>query len=137
VGLIDAVIPLVEKSVRLSPRDPNIGQWYLLIGRVHLLQSRIDAAISWLQKARSADPGAASPHVWLAAAYGLKGESGRAAAELSEARKLAGDGSYSSIAELKAPAHIGSRDHLAASTLRPLYETTYFAGLRKAGVSEE
>jgi class 3 adenylate cyclase len=36
-----------------------------------------------------------------ASAYGLRGDTERAAAELAEARRLAGDDRYSSIARLK------------------------------------
>jgi TolB-like protein/class 3 adenylate cyclase len=42
VGSIEEATPLLEKAIRLSPRDPNIGFWYLQIGRNNLLQSRID-----------------------------------------------------------------------------------------------
>ena len=31
-GLIDGVIPLVEQAIRLSPRDPEIGNCYFRIG---------------------------------------------------------------------------------------------------------
>ena len=50
---------------------------YYRIGEVHLLQSSTDKAISWLEKARSAN------------------------SELAEARRLVGDDQYSSIARLK------------------------------------
>jgi predicted Zn-dependent protease len=68
-------------------------------------------------------------HSTLAAAYALRGESERAAAELAEARRLNGD-LYSSIAHVKA----GRR---AVPKIRALFEATYFAGLRKAGMPEE
>jgi hypothetical protein len=55
----------------------------------------------------------------------------RAAAELAEARKLSGDDRYSSIARLKAAGYWG------VPKVRALFETTYFAGLRKAGMPEE
>src|SRR6516162_4608760 len=55
-GSIDEVIPLEEEAIRLSPRDPQIAVRYGSIGQVHLLQSRIDEAISWLEKGRSANP---------------------------------------------------------------------------------
>jgi tetratricopeptide (TPR) repeat protein len=32
-GSIEQVIPLEEQAIRLSPRDPGIGWWYVLIGR--------------------------------------------------------------------------------------------------------
>jgi hypothetical protein len=64
-------------------------------------------------------------------AYSLKGEIERAAAELAEARRLKGAGSFSSIARLRAGG-LG-----AAPKIRALVEATYFAGLRKAGMPEE
>jgi hypothetical protein len=67
----------------------------------------------------------------LASAYALKGETEHASAELTEARRLGGEGSYSSIARLRGGG-LG-----AAPKIRGLVETTYFAGLRKAGVPEE
>jgi adenylate cyclase len=129
-GSIEEVIPLEEKAIRLSPRDPNIGYRYLLIGTVHLLQSRTDEAIAWLEKGRSAMPAAPGFRDRLAAAYALRGETERAAAELAEARRLRGDGSFSSIARLR-------RIYWGVPAVRELYEATYFAGLRKAGVPEE
>jgi len=97
-GSIYETIPLTEKAVRLSPRDPGLGVWFTQIGLVHLLQSRTDEAVIWLEKARNANPALPYVHAQLAAAYGLKGEMERATAELAEARSLRGIGSWSSIA---------------------------------------
>jgi TolB-like protein/class 3 adenylate cyclase/Flp pilus assembly protein TadD len=131
-GSIDEAIPLVERAIRLSPRDPDIGLRYFLIGTVHLLQSRTDEAIVWLEKARSAMPASPLNHRWLASAYALKGETEPAAAELYEARRLDGGDLFSSIAQLKA-----HRWRSWGPKIRPLFEATYFAGLRKAGMPEE
>jgi TolB-like protein/Tfp pilus assembly protein PilF len=57
IGSIDEVIPLVERAIRLSPRDPGIGYRYLLIGIVHLLQSRTDEAVVWLEKSAQRQSG--------------------------------------------------------------------------------
>jgi adenylate cyclase len=130
-GSIEQVIPLEEQAIRLSPRDPGIGWWYLTIGTVHLLQSRTDEAIVWLERARSALPSVPVFHSRLAAAYALSGETERATAELAQARRLAGEGSFSSIARLRA------RGSWGAPKIQALYEATYFVGLRKAGVPEE
>ena len=73
----------------------------------------------------------------FAAAYGLKGDTKRAAAELAEARKLAGDDRYSSIARLKAVGIFGAAGYWGAPKTHALYEATYFVGLRKAGMPEE
>jgi TolB-like protein/DNA-binding winged helix-turn-helix (wHTH) protein len=130
-GSIDEVIPLEDQAIRLSPRDPNIGYRYLLIGTVHLLQSRIDEAIVWFEKGRGSMPAVPVLHSRLAAAYALRGESERAAAELAEARRLNRDDRYSSIARLKASGYFG------VPKIRALYEATFFVGLRKAGMQED
>ena len=132
VGPIEEAIPQLEQAIRLSPLDPNIGFWFLRIGEAHLVQSHIGEAIVWLEKGRSAVPELAYVHGLLASAYALNGETERSAAELAEARRLSPSGLYSSIAALKAPIR-----NAGVPELRALYEATYFAGLRKAGVPEE
>jgi adenylate cyclase len=130
-GSIEEAIPLVEQAIRLSPRDPDIAVWCFQIGRLHLLQSCTDQAILWLEKARSASPALPFVHIWLASAYALKGMTEHAATELSEARGLSADDRYTSIARLRALGHGG------LPKVRALFEATYFAGLRKAGMPEE
>ena len=120
-GSIEEVIPLEEQAIRLSPRDPRIGHFYRRIGNVYLLQSRTDEAIVWLEKARSAVPELPFVHALLASAYGLKGETERAAAELAEARRLRGEGGYSSIARVKAfSVDTGGRRRRPAPCSKPL-----------------
>ena len=131
VGYIDEARELEEQVIRLSPRDPSIGNFYLRFGAIHLLQLRTDEATRWFEKARSASPGLPYVHAHLAAAYGLKGEIERAATSLAEARRLSGDNRYSSIAALKTAVDFG------VPKVRALFDTTYFAGLRKAGMPEE
>ena len=127
-GLMEEVIPLMEQAIRLSPQDPQIAVMYYRIGEVHLLQSRIDEAIVWFVKAHSANLELTYVHAFLASAYALKGETERAAAELGQARRL--DDRYSSITRLTA-------GFFWVPKTRALWEATYFAGLRKAGMPEE
>jgi hypothetical protein len=101
---------------------------------VHLLQSRTDEAIVWLEKARSAVPAAPNIRSRLASAYALRGETERAAAELSEAQRLDGGDLFTSIAHLKASPGGG---WWGVPKVRALFEATYFAWLRKAGMPEE
>jgi tetratricopeptide (TPR) repeat protein len=131
-GAIDRVIPALEEVFRLSPRDPNIGHWYDRIGLVHLLHSGIGDAIAWFEKARHASPRSPNTHAHLAAAYALAGDRDRAAAEIARARELSPDERFSSITRLKAI--VG---HANAPKVRELFEATYIAGLRRAGVPEE
>ena len=129
-GSIEDAVPLAEQAIGISPRDAFSASWYFSIGRVHLVQSRTNEAIVWLEKARSANPALPTIHAWLASAYALNGEIERAAAELAQARGLSRDGRYSSLARLKAVGTLG------VPKVRALLEDTYLVGLRKAGMPE-
>jgi adenylate cyclase len=136
IGPIAEAIPAQEQAIRLSPRDPQIGFWYFRIGQAHLLQSHIDEAILWFGRARSANPGIPFFHAYLASAHALKGETERAAAELAEARRLASEGNYSTIARLTLQ-ESRSQNRGARPEIRALFEATYLTGLRLAGMQEE
>jgi adenylate cyclase len=130
-GSLDEVIPLAEKAIRIGPRDPGIGFRYLMIGEVYELQARPDKAIVWFEKARGTI--AAVPQLWahLASTHALRGDLSDAAADLAEARRLAPDDRYSSIARLRAVGLWG------VPKVQALFASTYFAGLRKAGMPEQ
>jgi TolB-like protein/DNA-binding winged helix-turn-helix (wHTH) protein len=132
LGLLDDGVALEEQAIRLSPHDPFLGIWYFRIGQARLLQSRVDEAINWLEKAHNENSAYPFVRGWLAAGYGLKGDLPRAAAELADARKLSGNGSPTSIFA----ARTTSAGDFAPGT-QALLETTYLAGLRQAGVPEE
>jgi adenylate cyclase len=135
-GSIQDAIQLVEQAIRLSPLDPSIATWYARIGVMRLLQSRTDEAIVWFERARSGNPGHPARHAQLASAYGLKGDLDKAAAELAEARRLSSDDRYSSIARLNTVGYTGA-GYWGVPKIHALFETTYFAGLRLAGMPEE
>ena len=101
------------------------------IGLTYLVQSRIDDAILWLEKARAAAPELGWVHLRLASAFGLKGETNRAAAENAEAQRIVRHRHGFSIARLNAT------EFYPSTKISALLETTYLAGLRKAGVPEE
>jgi len=135
-GSIEETIPSQERAIRLSPRDPQLPIYFARIGLVHLLESRIDEAILWLERARRTNPGLPYVRRNLASAYALNGEIERASAELAETRKLSSDDRYSSIARLfKAGEAVLA--NWGVPKIRALFETTYFVGLRKAGMPEE
>ena len=131
IGRIDEALQDLGQAIRLSPRDPFVGYWYLRVGEAHLLQSRTDEAIDWLEKARNVNPVLALFRAYLASAYALKGNIQRAEAELAEARRLDGAGCCTSIARLKTIEDFG------VQAIRTAYETTLFTGLHKAGMPEE
>jgi hypothetical protein len=95
------------------------------------LSSRHQCRHRAAQKPRCQSGASGASHQ-LAAAYGLKGEIERSAAELAEARKLAVEGSFLSIAKMK----VGTPSSTLPA-IRDLVDATYFAGLSKAGMPEE
>jgi TolB-like protein len=133
-GAPDEAIPLLEKAIRLSPRDPFLYLWYTRLGTVHLFQGRFDEAILWLEKAHRANPPFSTPHTFLAAAYGLKGDLTRAAAELAETRealKRRNDDRFGTIPLVR------KNGDLNTPMLHDRFEQYFVAGLRKAGLPEE
>jgi adenylate cyclase len=132
---IGDVIPLEERAIRLGFSDPFAGGYYQLIGMAELFQSHVGQAISLFENARTAyatrqNEWIVQAHSWLAAAYALNGETGRAADELAEARKSS---EYpASIAQYRRQAPRRSNPNV-----RALADATYFKGLRLGGLPEE
>ena len=110
-----AAIALHQEAMRLGPHDPLIGYWHHRIGVVYLLQSRIQEAIPWLEKDRSAMPTFPSAYSFLGAAYALNGELERGVKELAETYRLSGRVWVSTIAHMKVTGYWG-RQKSALST---------------------
>ena len=128
-GSVDGVIPNFEQAIRLSPNEPGIAVWDGRLGIVELLQGHADQALSWLEKANSENPRLPFVQAYLAAAFGLKGETERARATLAEAQRLSPV--YANLASVKKQVLFDD------PKIRALAEATYFPGLRKAGLPEE
>jgi TolB-like protein/cytochrome c-type biogenesis protein CcmH/NrfG len=129
-GSIEDAISAQQRAIRLSPRDPGIWLFYFWTGLAHLLQSRVDEAQSWFEKARIANPSQPLPHAYLAASCALNSDIQRAQAELRQARNLSGDDRFGSIARMKGARFYG------VPRIYELFEATYFTGLRKAGLRD-
>jgi adenylate cyclase len=128
-GSVEDAIPHFEQAIHVSPHEPGIAPWYGRMGVIYLLQSRIDEAIGWLEKANSENARLAFVHAYLAAGYALKGDPERSRAELREAQKLSN--AYFSLASVE-------KSHWYDNPkIRALAETTYFPGLRQAGLPAE
>ncbi len=87
-GQPGAAIPYVEKAIRLSPHDPNLGVFLAVLGACHLLLGHADRATDLLQRARAANPRYWYIHFWLAGALGFKGYLDEARAALANAMEL-------------------------------------------------
>ena len=128
-GSLDEAIPYFEQAIRISPYGPGTALWYGRMGVMKLLQSHIEEAIDWLEKANSENARLASVHAYLAASYALKGEIDRAQSQLAEARRLSN--AYSSLANVEKSIWYDD------PKIRALAEATYFPGLRRAGLPEK
>jgi hypothetical protein len=87
-------------------------------------------SLAWFERARTANPKHPATHAHLASAHALKGRIECAVRELVEARRLSADDRFSSTARLRAIGYFG------VPKVRALFETTYFAGLHKAGMPD-
>ena len=88
MGELGDAIALGEKSLRLSPRDPNISYRYMLLGYCQLVSNHVDEAIDLLIKGRTANPRDWLFSFGLAGALALKGDLDAAKSALAESLKL-------------------------------------------------
>ena len=88
LGELGDAIALGEKSLRLSPRDPNISYRYMLLGYCQLVSNHVDEAIDLLIKGRTANPRDWLFSFGLAGALALKGDLDAAKSALAESLKL-------------------------------------------------
>jgi TolB-like protein/class 3 adenylate cyclase len=87
LGRPEETFPLVEKAIRLSPHDPNLGEWYLSIGIAWFMMDLLEEAIIWLRRSTEANPELGTNYSALASAYSLACHNEEAGAALSEYRR--------------------------------------------------
>ena len=109
----------ILQAMRLSPRDPFAGFWYVFLGDAELGLGHFDAAIDAYHKSIDLGYRAFQPYVDLAAVYALQGKMEEATPALAEARRL---NPKLTIKWLQT----------VAPNLPPLFE-----GVRKAGLPQE
>jgi adenylate cyclase len=108
-----------RQAMRLSPRDPRMGNWHNSIGIAELEQGHFDAAIDEFHRALDAGFRVYLVYGNLAAAFALDGNMDEAGPALAEARRL--NPKFAIKYEM---AHAPHLPHM-------------FEGLRKAGLPEE
>jgi adenylate cyclase len=129
-GQPEAAIPYVEKAIRLSPHDPNLGVSLAVLGACHLLLGHADQATDLLRRARVANPRYWYIHFWLAGALGFIGELDEARAALAKAIELKPEVSSLARYRIQHPWEIDPA-YLA------LRAKTLDVGLRRAGFPDE
>ncbi|WGS20317.1 adenylate/guanylate cyclase domain-containing protein [Bradyrhizobium sp. ISRA463] len=79
----------LSNAMRLSPRDPMLGNWYAILGLADLHLGRLDKAVDRLQKAVEIAPNHEIPYFYLAASLALQGREAEAAQACKVGRRLA------------------------------------------------
>ena len=127
LGYPESGIPLIEETLRLTPRNFTAPLYHCCLGLCHILLGHIEDAINSLRIARALNPSIFHTHWVLAAALGLKGELTEARAALTQAMTMR--------PELdSAPCcYVISRQ--PSPTFLALFATTACAGLRQAGLA--
>ena len=130
LGQPEEAISHIEKSIRLNPRDPNLGGYCWALGSCHLLLTHVEQAIDLLRTARTENPRFWYIHAALAGALGLKGDLDEAKVALADGIQLRPE--INSLARWRTHAPWNTNPQYWA-----LREKTLNVGLRKAGMPEE
>ncbi|HKW54124.1 MAG TPA: adenylate/guanylate cyclase domain-containing protein [Stellaceae bacterium] len=127
LGRPEETFHLVERAIRLSPRDAGLGEWYAYMGIARFMLDQLDEAIFWLRRSTEAGPGIGINLYPLAAAFALVGRDQEAQAMLSEYRRQHPTMSIDRMRTLpysSHPRYLAWRERL-------------YDGLRKAGLPAE
>ena len=125
-GQAARALPLVDKAVRLSPRDPSLSLWLYFACHAHMHLGQYDAAIEKCRKSVEIDP-LWYAYIDLISAYGWEGMQEQARAAIAELEKLM-------------PGYTVQKWALADWSDNPTFKVEYariVEGLRKAGMREE
>lgn len=126
LGRPEETVPAVERAIRLSPRDPNLGPWLAIAGQAELHLGDYDEAASWLARAIETGTPVARHHAYLAAALALAGRADQARAALAALRQMKPS---ATIALLRAQARSTEPAFVAQ-------QESFYEGLRLAGLPE-
>jgi tetratricopeptide (TPR) repeat protein len=130
LGRPEAGIPYIKKALRLDPNDPDVTSLYWALGTCYLLLGQVDEAIDFLGKARAANSRIWYPYLYLAGAFGLRGDIDAVNGALAEALKLKPE--VNSLARMRAyNAWITNTENWT------LQEETLNLGLRRAGLPDK
>jgi adenylate cyclase len=128
LGKPEETIVLNHRAMRLSPRDPELGNWQFDIGFAYLLLEKYDDAVNWALRARATNPKLPFVSSVLAAAYGMTGRLEEARLEIAKFEGTAlGTLGIRRLKNLAPFEHPGIRDRA---------ERILFQGLRDAGMPE-
>jgi len=120
---------LVEKAIKLSPRDPALGGFYWIIGRAHFVSGDYRKAIVWLQKSVELRPNDWFNRLYLVSAYALdrqKDEAKKVLHEFNDNPRFAGYSLQRVAEEMKV---LPNDNPLIVSARQKVHEGLQIAGM--------
>ena len=135
VGEFQTSLELIDKALRLSPRDPFRATWYADKAGSHFALKQYDQAIEWARHAIEISPNNTAPYLYLIPALALTGQ------ELQAHEAL---GRYLSLANSAAPRTVAGWKSAKAQVVNEHTDPRYVEywdrlidGMRKAGLQAE
>ena len=99
LGEFQTSLELIDKALRLSPRDPFRALWYADKAGSHFALKQYDQAIEWARRAIEISPNNSTPYLYLIPALALTGQESQAHEALG--RYLATSGAPRTVAGWK------------------------------------
>ena len=135
VGEFQTSLELIDKALRLSPRDPFRATWYADKAGSHFALKQYDQAIEWARRAIEISPNNSSPYLYLIPALALTGQELQAHEALGHYLHLAYSGAPRTVAGWKSARAQVVNEHTDPRYVE--YWDRLIEGLRKAGLQEE
>ena len=132
-GQFDKSMELIDKAIRLSPRDPNLSNWYKEKADTYFALKRYDMAIEWARRSITIDPNLLGANRTLIATLALTGQVAEARETLQRYLELPSN-SLRTIAAVKAFNAQFINEHTDPRLLD--YMDRRIEGYRKAGMPE-
>ncbi len=133
LGEFQTSLELIDKAIRLSPRDPFRASWYADKAGSDLALKQYDQAIEWARRAIEIIPNRGTPHLYLIVALALTGQESQAHEAFQ--RYLATPRPATTVAAWKR-----TRSQYVNERTDPRYVEYWdrlFEGMRKAGMPED
>jgi adenylate cyclase len=135
LGEFQTSLELIDKALRLSPRDPFRALWYADKAGSHFALKQYDQAIEWARRAVEINPNNSIPYLYLIPALALAGQESQAHDALGHYLHLANSGAPRTVAGWKSNRAQVVNEHTDPRYVE--YWDRLIEGLRKAGLQEE
>jgi adenylate cyclase len=133
VGEFQTSLELIDKALRLSPRDPFRALWYADKAGSHFALKQYDQAIEWARRAVEISPNNSIPYQYLIPALALTGQESQAHEALGH--YLGTRGATRTVAGWKSNRATYVNEHTDPRYVE--YWDRLIEGMRKAGLQEE